>query len=93
MTLQISAGKSWTEVSAAEELTQFRAQQEHFHSLSFSTISAFGPNGAIIHYRPTNETDAEITDKSLYLLDSGGQYKGAALFLYFKDLHRSFFYY
>lgn len=45
-----------------------------FMGLSFETISGSGPNGSIIHYAPTNETDREITDKELYLCDSGGQY-------------------
>jgi hypothetical protein len=34
---------------------------------SFSTISAFGSNAAIIHYSPTAETDAAITADGLYL--------------------------
>ena len=42
--------------------------------LSFGTISAFGSNGAIIHYSATEETDAKITRDSLFMVDSGGQY-------------------
>merc|ERR1711974_337377 len=41
---------------------------------SFGTISAFGSNGAIIHYSPTPETDAPITRDGLFMVDSGGQY-------------------
>lgn len=44
--------------------------------LSFATISAFGKNAAIIHYEATPETDTKITKDNVYLLDSGGQYKG-----------------
>lgn len=41
---------------------------------SFTTIAGFGPNGAVIHYRPLPETDTRITTDNLFLLDSGGQY-------------------
>jgi len=41
---------------------------------SFDTISAGGPNGAIIHYRPLPEKDNIVTDKMIHLLDGGGQY-------------------
>ncbi|KAJ1476112.1 hypothetical protein T484DRAFT_1826007 [Baffinella frigidus] len=40
------------EVSAADKLEWFRRQQEGFVSLSFDTISSYGANGAIIHYKP-----------------------------------------
>lgn len=42
----------------------------------FCITAGFGPNGAIIHYAPSNETDAIIDTSSLFLLDSGGQYFG-----------------
>lgn len=42
--------------------------------LSFDTISAGGPNGAIVHYRPTPESSAVITKEMIHLVDSGGQY-------------------
>jgi len=41
---------------------------------SFTTISGFGSNGAIIHYFPTEATNQGISNMSLYLIDSGGQY-------------------
>ena len=37
--------------------------------------SSVGPNGAIIHYRPTEESARRITRNELYLVDSGAQYK------------------
>ena len=43
-------------------------------SLSFSTISSSGPNGAVIHYRPSLETARLLTTEELYLCDSGAQY-------------------
>ena len=41
---------------------------------SFASISSYGPHGAIVHYSPTPETDAELLTDNLYLIDSGAQY-------------------
>ncbi|CAL4094121.1 unnamed protein product, partial [Meganyctiphanes norvegica] len=71
----IKSGAEWDELSAANLLRDYRAQQEHFVSLSFGPISSFGKNGALNHYNPTIETTQKITNESTYLLDSGGQYK------------------
>ncbi|XP_076295222.1 xaa-Pro aminopeptidase ApepP [Lasioglossum baleicum] len=64
-----------TEISGATQLEEFRKEQEHFIGLSFSTISSVGPHGAIMHYQSTPKTDVPITDKELYLCDSGAQYQ------------------
>jgi Xaa-Pro aminopeptidase len=45
-----------------------------FVSPSFDTISAMGPNGAIVHYKPEPATCSVLHTTSLYLCDSGGQY-------------------
>ncbi|XP_059610835.1 xaa-Pro aminopeptidase 1-like [Phlebotomus argentipes] len=63
-----------TEISGATVLEDFRSRQDYFKGLSFGSISGFGPNGAIVHYSPTEETDLEITTEGVYLIDSGGQY-------------------
>lgn len=42
--------------------------------LSFKTVVAYGKHGALPHYYPTNETNSEINDDNLLLIDSGGQY-------------------
>ncbi|XP_053678694.1 xaa-Pro aminopeptidase ApepP-like [Anopheles nili] len=63
-----------TELSGAAQLREFRSQQDLFVDLSFTAISAFGPNGAIVHYSPTEDTDLQITRDGIYLIDSGGQY-------------------
>ncbi|CDU19839.1 uncharacterized protein PY17X_1321900 [Plasmodium yoelii] len=62
-----------TEISLRNKIDYFRSTKKNFISLSFSTISAIGPNSAIIHYESTEDTNAKITP-SIYLLDSGGQY-------------------
>ena len=63
-----------TEMSAASQLEMLRRQGDFFQGLSFPTISGSGPNGAIIHYRVTNESNRELDKNSLYLVDSGAQY-------------------
>lgn len=63
-----------SELQAAEQLSKFRRQDPRCLDLSFSTISGFGPHGAIVHYFVTEKSSIDITDQSLYLIDSGGQY-------------------
>ncbi|KAL1491213.1 hypothetical protein ABEB36_011846 [Hypothenemus hampei] len=64
-----------TEVSGAKKLYEFRQLQENFIGDSFATISSVGPHGAIIHYQPDESTDIPITTETLYLCDSGAQYR------------------
>ena len=63
-----------TELSASDYLAQCRLEQEGCIDLSFVTIAGYGPNGAIVHYIPTPETDTEIKPEGFLLVDSGGQY-------------------
>ncbi len=63
-----------TEISASDKLQSFRAEQDLFQDLSFDTISGFGANGAIVHYRASEKTNKKIEQNGIYLLDSGGQY-------------------
>lgn len=62
------------ELSSSDKLESFRKEQVDFRDLSFATISGAGPNGAIVHYKSSPETNRKITGNMLYLLDSGGQY-------------------
>lgn len=62
------------ELSAAAKLQAIREQGDIFQDLSFRTISAAGPNGAICHYSVSEETNRSIENNSIYLVDSGGQY-------------------
>ncbi|KAI1898111.1 hypothetical protein AGOR_G00068980 [Albula goreensis] len=62
------------ELSAANTVNGFRQAQKHSAGPSFETISASGPNAALAHYSPTNETYRNLTVGEMYLLDSGGQY-------------------
>lgn len=63
-----------TEISAVEKLEGFRRGSNALQDISFETISGAGPNGAIMHYRVTEETNRAINPGELYLVDSGGQY-------------------
>lgn len=65
-----------TEMSAAETLKNFRAAQPEFVGESFRTISGYAEHGAIVHYSVSNETNLKLKPEGLYLVDSGGQYKG-----------------
>ena len=64
---EIHFDKHWTELSAAELLTKYRSQQLYNKGISFHPISAFGSNGAIIHYTPSPSTNKNITKNSLFM--------------------------
>ena len=65
---------SVSELDAADRLAVMRTGGEHYRGPSFDTISGAGPNGAIVHYRVTAESNRTLEPGSLYLVDSGGQY-------------------
>ncbi len=65
-----------TELTVDEQLSAARARRPNFVSLSFSTIAAFNGNGAMPHYRATEQSHALIEGNGLLLIDSGGQYLG-----------------
>jgi Xaa-Pro aminopeptidase len=69
-----SAAGHETELSAAAKLLEFRAASNLFRGESFPAISGAGENGAIIHYRVTEESDRPIKPDEPYLIDSGAQY-------------------
>ena len=64
------------EIKAEERLLEFRKENPNFLYPSFASISSFGSNGAIIHYRASKKTNKKFSGNSLYLIDSGGQYFG-----------------
>lgn len=65
-----------TEVAIDTHLTAARARRPGFVSPSFGTIAGFNANGAIMHYRASDESHAVIEGDGLLLIDSGGQYQG-----------------
>lgn len=62
------------ELGAAAKLKAFREESGVLVDLSFDTISAAGPNGALPHYKVDAMTNRAIETGTLYLVDSGGQY-------------------
>ena len=63
-----------TEIDIVKSLEGFRRADPTLHNISFDTISGSGPNGAIVHYRVTHDTNRTLDTNSLLLVDSGGQY-------------------
>ena len=61
------------EISAAAHLEGLRRETGALKDLSFNTISAVGPNGALPHYGGT--ANRPLTRGTLFLCDSGGQYQ------------------
>lgn len=70
----IEAAEDVTEISAAEKLEEFRKGQDDYVGPSFESISASGPNGAVIHYKPSQETNRPLSKEEMYLLDCGAQF-------------------
>jgi Xaa-Pro aminopeptidase len=58
-----------------QALEGFRRATNALHDISFDTICGAGPNGAIMHYRVTDESNRAIGQNELLLVDSGGQYR------------------
>jgi Xaa-Pro aminopeptidase len=65
---------SLTETQVVGQLETLRRRDNGLQDISFETIAGTGPNGAIMHYRVTEETDSVLEDGHLIVLDSGGQY-------------------
>lgn len=70
----VREGGAVTEISAAEKLYAFRAEQDLFMGDSFEAIVGYGPHAAVVHYCATPESDAALEPHGLVLIDSGGQY-------------------
>lgn len=65
---------SMTEYDAQEILLSFRQEQPDFLDVSFDTISAYGPNGAMMHYSASKESCSKLKPEGFLLVDSGGHY-------------------
>ena len=68
-------GKGLREIEVSDRLQALRAETGKLRDLSFDTISGAGPNGAVVHYRASPATERTLEPGSLYLVDSGGQYR------------------
>lgn len=73
---QTNHKKPIDEISIINQLEQYRTRSTKYYlGPSFPTIVGFQENGAIIHYRATNQSCKKISGGGLLLIDSGGQYK------------------
>lgn len=62
------------EIDAAVYLEERRREQEGYIEPSFSTISAYNENAAMMHYNPYVNGPACLKPEGILLVDSGGQY-------------------
>jgi Xaa-Pro aminopeptidase len=72
--LDAQAPGTLRETQVVTQLETLRRRDNALQDISFETIAGTGPNGAIMHYRVTEETDSLLEDGHLIVLDSGGQY-------------------
>jgi len=63
-----------SEITVAEKLKEYRAEQNDFVGESFDTIAGYKEHGALPHYKATSESNIELAPDGLLLIDSGGQY-------------------
>ncbi|MBC6441864.1 MAG: aminopeptidase P family protein [Rhodobacteraceae bacterium] len=64
-----------TEIDLVKKLEGFRMASGDMVNISFDTIAGSGPNGAIVHYRVTEESNRTLVPGDLVVLDSGAQYQ------------------
>ncbi|WP_407492550.1 aminopeptidase P family protein [Pseudooceanicola sp. MF1-13] len=63
-----------SEIDLVTQLEGYRRDTNMLREISFDTIAGAGPNGALPHYRVTTDSNRQLTDGALIVLDSGGQY-------------------
>ncbi|WP_375173580.1 aminopeptidase P family protein [Pseudooceanicola sp.] len=63
-----------SEIDLVRALEGYRRETNMLREISFDTIAGAGPNGALPHYRVTTQTNRQLAEGELIVLDSGGQY-------------------
>ena len=63
-----------TEIDIVKMLETKRAATGKLKNIAFDTICGSGPNGAIVHYRVTDQTNRSLQFNEVLLVDSGAQY-------------------
>ncbi|WP_028884095.1 aminopeptidase P family protein [Taylorella asinigenitalis] len=71
-----SKGEEISELTINEKLLEYRSKRKGYVSPSFATIAGFNANGAMPHYRATEESFSLINGDGFLLIDSGAQYLG-----------------
>ena len=74
---RLSQGKYMTEYDVMLLIDELRQEIQGYLDKSFTTISAYGENAAMMHYEATKDNCAELKNEGMLLVDSGGQYLGA----------------
>lgn len=72
---QNSATGKLDEITVAKKLEALRNETGALKEISFDTISAAGEHAAIPHYRVTTASNKTLAPNSIYLCDSGAQYR------------------
>ena len=70
----LEKGETVTEWKCSQKIAEFRAQQKHYVSESFTAIIAYRENAAMMHYAPLPQACSTIERENMLLNDSGGQY-------------------
>ena len=63
-----------SEIDVVKKLETFRRNTNALKDISFDTICGAGPDGAIVHYRVSEDSNRTIRPDDILLVDSGGQY-------------------
>ncbi|KPU84346.1 X-Pro aminopeptidase [Marinosulfonomonas sp. PRT-SC04] len=63
------------EIEVVQKLEGFRRDTNLLRDISFETICGAGPNGAIMHYRVSKDSNRAVKSGEMLLVDSGGQYR------------------
>jgi Xaa-Pro aminopeptidase len=63
-----------TEIAVVKALEGFRRATNMLREISFETICGSGPNGAIMHYRVSEDSNRSLGVGEIVVIDSGGQY-------------------
>ena len=63
-----------SEIDLVTALEGFRRDTNMLLEISFDTIAGAGPHGALPHYRVSEESNRQLAEGDLIVVDSGGQY-------------------
>lgn len=72
---RLAQGERLSELDVDSMLIDVRSKQPHYVSPSFPTIAGFNANGALPHYRATEDNFSYLEGDGLLLIDSGAQYQ------------------
>ena len=72
---RLNNGERLSELDVDSMLIEVRSKQPHYVSPSFPTIAGFNANGALPHYRATEDKFSYLEGDGLLLIDSGAQYQ------------------